>query len=186
MVEKRLWLRRRWNLMSSVINRKIKFSGILDFYFAGSILTFSQEEFGVANVNMQTSPKERLKGGKKQGANKDGPLVGNVRPPSHAVPPSWSGMCRESSPHLLSRQVVFTASNCCASIEANSHLFTIFFPSWEKGRGRGVSSEHSQLSFCLCCPKMSSCGPKTNPKKALWSFHLVSISFIQGKILRIW
>jgi hypothetical protein len=33
---------------------------------------------------------------------------------------------------------------------------------------------------------MSSCGPKTNPKKALWSFHLVSISFIQGKILRIW
>jgi hypothetical protein len=30
MVEKSPWLRRRWNLMSSVINRKIKFSGILD------------------------------------------------------------------------------------------------------------------------------------------------------------
>jgi hypothetical protein len=85
MVEKSLWLRRRWNLMSSVINRKIKFSGILDFYFAGFIHTFSQEEFGVAILNMQTSPKkERLKGNKKQGANKDGPLVGSAQPSSHA------------------------------------------------------------------------------------------------------
>jgi hypothetical protein len=67
MVEKSPWLRRRWNLMSSVINRKIKFSGILDFYFGGSIHTFSQEELGVAKLNMQTSQKkERLKGKKNK------------------------------------------------------------------------------------------------------------------------
>ncbi len=47
--------------MSSVINRKIKFSGILDFYFGGSIHTFSQEEFGVAILNMQTSQKKGKK-----------------------------------------------------------------------------------------------------------------------------
>jgi len=82
---------------------------------------------------MQTSQKkERLKE-KKQGEKKDGPLVGSACPSSQAGPPSWSGMCRESSPHLLSRQVAFTACTYCASIEANS---LCYFLSWG-GRGGG-------------------------------------------------
>jgi hypothetical protein len=84
------------------------------------------------NIKHANFPKEGEIKGKKQGEKKDGPLVGSACPSSQAGPPSWSGMCRESSPHLLSRQVAFTACTCCASIEANS---LCYFLSWGGGGG---------------------------------------------------